>query len=126
MYKKITKREGMRVRTFFKEEVQEVSGKNGKIRSDIAEKVADRDTLIADLFKLNFLTISALSEMYKVIDKTDIPDDVKSLLDESFRKYNETETIMDLYLSNGDTSFIDRMLKRQDDITKIVKESWCL
>lgn len=123
MYKKITKREGMRVRTFFKEEVQEVSGKNGKIRSDIAEKVADRDTLIADLFKLNFLTISALSEMYKVIDKTDIPDDVKSLLDESFRKYNETETIMDLYLSNGDTSFIDRMLKRQDDITKIVKES---
>jgi len=126
MYKKITKREGMRVRTFFKEEVQEVSGKNGKIRSDIAEKVADRDTLIADLFKLNFLTISALSEMYKVIDKTDIPDDVKSLLDESFRKYNETETIMDLYLSNGDTSFIDRMLKRQDDITILVKESWCL
>ena len=124
-YKKKTEIIGMRHRTYYEEEPQKVGVKKGKIRKDIS-KISDRDDLIADLFKLNFLTISALKYVYNALPddiKDDIPKKAKELLDSSFKKYEETKTIMDLYIENGDMAFIDRILERQKEITDIVKEN---
>jgi len=98
----------------------------GKIRKGIREQISDRDDLIADLFKLNFLTISALKYVYKALPddvKDDIPDKARDLLDNSFKKYEDTKTIMDLYIEKGDTSFIDRILDRQAKITEIIENT---
>ena len=122
-YKKKTEINGMRVYTFYEETPSRTNTKKGKIRKDIGKKVSDRDDLIADAFKLIFLTISALKEIYKVVPKDDIPKKTKELIDLSFEKYSNHENIMDLYLQSGDTEFIDRLLKRQDDIVKIIKEN---
>jgi len=124
-YKKKTEIIGMRHRTYYEEEPQKVNIKKGKIRKDIS-KISDRDDLIADLFKLNFLTISALKYVYNALPddiKDDIPDKAKELLDSSFKKYEETKTIMDLYIENRDMSFIDRVLEKQENITKIIEKN---
>jgi len=124
-YKKKTEIIGMRHRTYYEEEPQKVNIKKGKIRQDIS-KISDRDDLIADLFKLNFLTISALKYVYYSLPnevKDNIPKKAKDLLDSSFKKYEETKTIMDLYIENGDMSFIDRVLTKQEEITKIVENN---
>ena len=113
--------EGMRHRNVYVEEPNKIEFRKGKIRKEIEKQVSDRDDLIADLFKLSFLTISALKHIYEVVDKDKIEPEVKELLDYSFNKYTNTKTILDLYLGSGDTSFIDRILERQEKITNIVK-----
>ena len=123
-YKKVTKKEGMRIYSYYEETANRAFGSKGKIRKEISSKVADRDDLIADAFKLNFLIISAIKYIWYALPddvKDNIPEEPRKLLEDSFKKYENTETIMDLYLANGDTSFIDRILERQNAITEIVK-----
>ena len=121
-YKIKDKITGMRHQKVYIEEPTEVVGSKGKIRNKIVKEVSDRDDLIADLFKLAFINLSLIKELYSLVDLTNLEPTKKELFEKGFKKLEETETILDIYLQNNDLSFIDRILERQDKITKIIKE----
>jgi hypothetical protein len=112
----------MRHQKVYVEELGEIIGKKGKIRREISNKVSDRDDLIADLFKLVFINLSLVKELYELVDYSELSDEKKEMFEYGFKRYEETETILDYYMQKGDLSFIDRILERQNKIVDKIKD----
>jgi len=121
-YKLKSKTKGMRTRYFYEETTEEIGLRKGKIRKEISKEVGDRDTLIADLYKISFMMVSTLEALYEIADKRKIPKELREMLNASFKKFDDTRTIMNVYIENKDYTFVDRMLDRQNKIVKILEK----
>ena len=123
-YKKVDKIIGMRQKAVYIETPSEVEGVKGRIRNKIEKEVSDKEDLIADLYKLTFINLTLIKELYKIVNLDDMDKDKKDLFLNGLSKYEQSSTILDYIIEKEDIeSFLDRVIERQEKIYNIVKEA---
>jgi len=132
---KITTRDGMLVKTKFKEQTEELlATPKTYIRKDIREEVYDIEDAIADGFKLSLANMSMIYrlfllivKLYKDLNKEDelravISEDLENSINEIMNYYKDTKTILDLKIKEEGLAFMKRILDRQNKIATIIEE----
>jgi len=123
-YKKVHKIIGMRQKAVYIETPSEVEGVKGRIRNKIEKEVSDKEDLIADLYKLTFINLTLIKELYKIVNLDDMDKDKKDLFLNGLSKYEQSSTILVYIIEKEDVeSFLDRVIERQEKIYNIVKEA---
>jgi len=94
--------------------------KKAKIREEIQEKVFDIPDSVADNAKLISLLMSVVKRMYEVMPKTSkakIKD--RDMIEGMIQVFDDTQTLADVQFSKQGGKLVQRIFKRQGDITKI-------
>lgn len=94
-------------------------------RFHIESEVRDTEDSIADLAKWLSLVTSTLKEMYILIsdvDKAKIAPEKRAIIEYSLGKFDTTYTRGDVSLATEGTYSIDKILKRESDISKIISD----
>ena len=133
---KITKRNGMLIKTKFVEQAEELPATpKTYIRKDIRDEVYDTEDAIADSFKLSLANMSMvyrlfllIVQLYKDLDKEDelravIPVDLENAINEIMDYYKNTKTILDLKIEEEGLAFMNRVIERQNKIATIIENN---
>lgn len=93
-------------------------------RKKINTSVRDTDDSIADLAKWNSIltsTILAMYDTFTATQKNKIPPEQRALIETASTLFRNTQTAADIRLANEGASLIERVLRREAQIGKIIK-----
>ena len=104
---------------------KQIDYKKGLARKKIEEEVFDIQDSVADNAKMISLLTSVVRTLWEIIpdeNKKVLPDDAKQAIEYVMGKFKETTTWADIKWAQEGIGFADKLLERQGNIGKIIKE----
>lgn len=126
-YEKVYKREGLRVRAYYKEKVDETLkiDKKSQARYLIENEVFDIRDSVADNAKMISLLVSFIERIWSITpddQKDNLSDEDRQAIEYVIGKFKETITWADIQWQQEGIGFADRLLERQGKIGEIIKK----
>jgi len=126
-YEKVYKREGLRVRAYYKEKVDEAlkTDKKAQARYLIENEVFDIRDSVADNAKMISLLVSFIERIWSITpddQKDNLSDEDREAIEYVIGKFKETITWADIQWQQEGIGFADRLLERQGKIGEIIKK----
>lgn len=127
MLEKVTKVNGA-LRTPGVKEVHKpiLTDAKSKIRYEIEKQVGDHEDITAAESQTSSLMMSMLFMMWDIMSdeqKARLVPEQKGFIDYAREKFRNTTTMADIKFAENGISEIDKLLDRQGDIAKIVKDT---
>ncbi len=105
--------------------VKELAIKKGTVRKLIEDKVFDINDSVADNAKLISLLISVVSRIWSMQSEEQrgsLPQEEQDMINYFAAAFQNTQTRADVQFANEGVGLIDRLLTKQSDIGKIIKD----